>query len=763
MPSPFSKFNAIFSDDEDEPVQRTLPSLVSVSSGFVDPLLSSAAYHIHQAENALMLLKQVVTEDGWKKALKHKSGVVVHMKTSVNKADKTPIFKGEAIIQGFSPQSVFYIVGMRRLWDEQYEDGNLVENLNDTTSLTYEVTKPTTTSKPRDLSLVEKIECTPSGAIVFACTSVETPRIPRIQGRVRSQIKLQGWIFEPLRGGTTPATRVTYVIQENMKGWVPGFAKKSLARRPLVIALVNDYLQKKAERMRLQQKPSYGSLRSTMNNKRPSIMRSTHLEPPVANNSRHPLSTTTRTRPSSSRSISPTSSQGSILLSGGQNLVPKKHITFANNTAYPPESLVDSAFDPGSQVEKITSNPTPRTKQPSSTRHLYPSHRHPAKKAKCIDQLKRLSASLEEWTFQGETDDIKAYSYNGYVRYDCVIESGLSAEQLCSIVHCFGARKIWDDRFEEGRVVERFSQKDYLVHWVLRDGDICAITSIETNPATGVVYTASTSVLDSQVPATEYRHSLDLCGWVFLPTFDERGRPQRVQVTYVSSRETAPCVAGIRSYIKQFGYPPYIRRVAGKVIRESFEHEAATYQMTYIAKHEPSSSYRARKSGSTSTAWCTDIRYHKSMYTDGFDMNVAPADAVRVQVLKETNCIKIYTVQQEIEGKHVTVELTRREQADGKITCNGSVACTALPRDGEDAKDRPTSPQQPTQPVPGSYLESPPPHIPEVPRGYVLVPQQQSNSIIIISDELTFNGQQLAVVFIAMMLCYYMGKFACQC
>ena len=63
---------------------------------------------------------------------------------------------------------------------------------------------------------------------------------------------MQGWVLQPIHHGTTPATRVMYVIQENMKGWVPGFAKKSLARRPLAIALVNEYLQKKAERMRVQ-------------------------------------------------------------------------------------------------------------------------------------------------------------------------------------------------------------------------------------------------------------------------------------------------------------------------------------------------------------------------------------------------------------------------------------------------------------------------------------------------------------------------------
>ena len=102
---------------------RSPTSLSSSSNngngGFMDPMLSSPAYHCFQAENALSTLKQVVRDDGWKKALKHKSGVVVHMKNGVNKADKTPLFKGQAIIQGFSPQSIFYVIGMRRLWDEK--------------------------------------------------------------------------------------------------------------------------------------------------------------------------------------------------------------------------------------------------------------------------------------------------------------------------------------------------------------------------------------------------------------------------------------------------------------------------------------------------------------------------------------------------------------------------------------------------------------------------------------------------------------------
>lgn len=45
-------------------------------------------------------------------------------------------------------------------------------------------------NKPRDTALVEKIECTGDDAIFFACTSVETPRVPRVQGRVRADIKV---------------------------------------------------------------------------------------------------------------------------------------------------------------------------------------------------------------------------------------------------------------------------------------------------------------------------------------------------------------------------------------------------------------------------------------------------------------------------------------------------------------------------------------------------------------------------------------------
>ncbi|KAI7849387.1 hypothetical protein BDC45DRAFT_540113 [Circinella umbellata] len=893
---------------------RSPTSLSSSSNngngGFMDPMLSSPAYHCFQADNALATLKQVVRDDGWKKALKHKSGVVVHMKNGVNKADKTPLFKGQAIIQGFSPQSIFYVIGMRRLWDENFEDGNLIENLNETTSLTYEVTKATATSKPRDLSLIEKIECTHDGAIIFACTSVESPRIPKIPGRVRAQIKLQGWILEPIRGSVNPATRVTFVIQENMKGWVPGFAKKSLARRPLAIAAINDYLQKKADRMRSQKKSSQYVSRPSVFSTKTAGEGNTLEPPPLASKKPHRILTQQHASasqqsfesPSVLYNPSPTSSQRSsnsqrsILVDETttypiNNRSQRKHITFADNSDIsdrePDDVPVPSPTIPSQQNQVPSQQPQLHQLQKSQPqqqseqqvlslqqppkRHLYPSHRHPNKKTESIDLLKRLSSSLDGWTSKGENDGVKLYikmlpdrSSLPYLRADGIIEGGWTAEQLCSLVHCYGARKVWDERFENGRVVERFSQKEYLVHWSLRNMfpitncDISAITSIETNSANGTIYTTSTSVNDPMTNTTSgLRGHTDLYGWVFSPNLDDRGRTKSVNVTMVCNMdykchvphnaaqvlqdELLASVYNVNKYLEKYGCPPYIRRVAGKVVEEEFETKTGSYQVSFIAKHEPSHAYRQRKSG-----WCTDIRVHKSVYSGQFDIKVSPTGGTRVEMTSDHKSVRIYTTSSEMEGKRVVVLLTtdnrrtkrnvvekesksaslkpikipskeKKEKESVKVEekskqsvsspstqqhpegtsaapsepTHEEVVTTTATKEQSEQQQRPISPVTPTSPshsllnhplhplqsigqaLPEGQLPMSPTqfsHIStgsgtlQVPKGYMLVPQShQNNNIIIISDELTFNGQQLAVVFLAMVLCYYMGKFACTC
>jgi NADPH-dependent glutamate synthase beta subunit-like oxidoreductase len=82
-------------------------------------LVDASSYHTFQADQAIEAVRQHAHEKDWKKVLKHKSGVVVYMVQKQVHGEKMAVFKGESVIQGFTPQSVFYVIGMRKLWDDQ--------------------------------------------------------------------------------------------------------------------------------------------------------------------------------------------------------------------------------------------------------------------------------------------------------------------------------------------------------------------------------------------------------------------------------------------------------------------------------------------------------------------------------------------------------------------------------------------------------------------------------------------------------------------
>lgn len=218
-----------------------------------------------------------------------------------------------------------------------------------------------------------------------------------------------GWILEPLNGTILPVTKVTYVIQECLKGWVPGLAKKTLARRPLVIAKVAEYLEKKTER----------------------IMK--HQQERLTNDVAY-LHYQKRRRPSVMSTSLPTTDFNPV----------KKHISFADQ-----------------QEEKIavpqnTGNPLKQNTQ------LYPSHRHDVQKVESLQLLKRLSFLVDHWDLIDEDGKTKYYTFSKHnaldsygllskknskkiIRVDSVIEGGWTAEQLCSVIHCYGSRKICKD------------------------------------------------------------------------------------------------------------------------------------------------------------------------------------------------------------------------------------------------------------------------------------------------------------------------------
>ncbi|KAI9240924.1 MAG: hypothetical protein BYD32DRAFT_361368, partial [Podila humilis] len=186
-------------------------------------------YHLDQAIQAIQLLKAAARPNGWKKVVKHKSGCLVYQSTG--SGDKHPAFKGEHVIRGYRAQDVFSVVGVRKLWEHHTYSSSLFLFL-------------IRQNRTRDISMVERIEVERDGTIYFASCSVESNKIPRISGKVRADIFVAGWIIQPLPSNP-PITKITYVIQTDLLSRLPKFiARRSLAKRPLVITTIETHLKK---------------------------------------------------------------------------------------------------------------------------------------------------------------------------------------------------------------------------------------------------------------------------------------------------------------------------------------------------------------------------------------------------------------------------------------------------------------------------------------------------------------------------------------
>ncbi|KAG0040355.1 hypothetical protein BGZ82_003361 [Podila clonocystis] len=218
-----------------------------------DPQKRTKEYHIQQALQAVELLKVAAKPSGWKKIDKHKSGCIVYQSTAT---DKHVAFKGEHIIRGFRAQDVFSVVGVRKLWDDWYDELSCIEAYDDSTSLMYMVMKGTMSSKTRDVAIVERTQTERDGTIYFAACSVESDRIPPVSGKVRADIFIAGWIIQPLPSNP-PITKITYVIQTDLLSRLPKFiAKRSLIKRALVITTVETHLKKNGIPVAMSKVPS---------------------------------------------------------------------------------------------------------------------------------------------------------------------------------------------------------------------------------------------------------------------------------------------------------------------------------------------------------------------------------------------------------------------------------------------------------------------------------------------------------------------------
>ncbi|RCH78883.1 hypothetical protein CU098_002899, partial [Rhizopus stolonifer] len=332
-----------------------------------------------------------------------------------------------------------------------------------------------------------------------------------------------------------------------------------------------------------------------------------------------------------------------------------------------------------------------KTADAASKSKLYPPSRHRQARKQSLDMLQtHANSSLDDWKYIGEKNQTQMYcqSIQGnplpILRGETTLTGNWTPEQICSVIQCFGARKLWDEHFENGQIIERFSQKEYLVYtqmksiFPIQSRDFSLLTSIESNVATGTVYVVSTSVEDELIPekAQHIRGSLVTFGWALKPIKDGH-RLAGVTVSIIAHLQmggVTPLPSAIvrtltthlpslgdqvQSYLLDHGCPPYIRRVAGKVILEQFDHQEKMYSIHFIAKHAPSArQYRNKNSQKMiGSMWCTDIRTHTSMYPMGYRITTTPHEGIRVDMRPDGMGFRIYTEREDMDGQTIQLQI----------------------------------------------------------------------------------------------------------
>lgn len=216
--------------------------------------------------------------------------------------------------------------------------------------------------------------------------------------------------------------------------------------------------------------------------------------------------------------------------------------------------------------------------------------------------------------------------------------------------------------------MERFSQRDYLVEWShtlssLATSSFDAIISIDTDLSSGIITTVTSSISSTKEPVER------IDGWVFKPNSNE-GAVNVIWISNFSNQQHQPLlIKELGNYMDQYGCPPYIRRVAGKIISESFDSDTGQYDVVYIAKHALNTRTSSNKQ-QQQQRWCTDIRIHNSSrYPAGVNMTLSPETGMRVEITSSKTSIRIYTTSSDMEEQHVSIRIL--PGTDHQYTCNG--------------------------------------------------------------------------------------------
>ncbi|KAF0397937.1 Bet v1-like protein [Gigaspora margarita] len=661
----------------------------------VVPPKVTAQHYVEKAKLSLIDLKIVVKELGWRKIIKDKNAVVYSKRGSARNRG-LPIFMGQCEIRGFNPLSIFTVIGRRRLWDDWFEEGNVIENLDDTTSLTYMAMQGISGSRARDLSLLEKVEWSSNGTIYFVSSSINTEKIPHVPGKIRSFLSLSGWILEPISSNPL-RTKVTYIVQIHVKGWIPAVvAKKYLSRRPLVINKINNYLQRHgAPELSLPPTPSISTHtsvfidRNELNNNNERLPAT-----PVVPDDKFDVSEDNHEKENYkfNHDQSPLASSSEYSPEHGYKdfTIPSTHQSISSSENIP-KLLQEPKSEPSILKEPIVK----KEKKEKS-------HHHQDAASEAIEMLKSLARDQYSWVLYSESKGVKVYQKDNpgksvpYMRGDITIYGNFLPEDICQYAVSLDARKLWDDRYEEGTTVERYSFTEVLTRSAMKGTfpisgrDFAMICTVDRDPD-GTIWCAATSIIDPKIPENKkyVRADLILAGWELRPVYDSAGNRSAIEVKYIVdidikldsvpsrilksiSMQTPMCVAKIDELLKTIGFPPYIRYTTGEIIHEEFNVDNFRYDLILSNNGEG----------------FTEIRTSDQMYPNGFNISIQPTD-VKADLHPNDKGVFCITVPASINAKELSISITRNTSYGIQITYNGIKLLRAITKsENRDNKTR---------------------------------------------------------------------------
>ncbi|KAI9097362.1 hypothetical protein DFS34DRAFT_122209 [Phlyctochytrium arcticum] len=139
--------------------------------------------------------------------------------------------------------AVVQSAGARKVWDSNFDDDILLEQVSPCTCLVHALNKGVWPTSARDATVVST---TISGdrRIQTLVASVENDdALPLVKnGQVRAFVDIAGWDID-LQADET--VKITHIIQFDPRGWIPGSLINAVSTQlPLTVAAVVDYLKK---------------------------------------------------------------------------------------------------------------------------------------------------------------------------------------------------------------------------------------------------------------------------------------------------------------------------------------------------------------------------------------------------------------------------------------------------------------------------------------------------------------------------------------